>query len=100
MQEQLGREPNPKKCPPGPDDFPEVVNIAITIFNLLGNRIYPEVGYTGKDYTALPVFLDMYDVTDRDLVIDILIKLDSHAIDKSQKEIKRQHDKMKRKNSG
>lgn len=98
MQEQLGREPNMAKCPPGADDFPEIVQIAITIFNSLGNRVYPEVGFIGKEYSALPIYLDMYDVTDIDLVMDIIAKLEAHAIKKSQEAIKREHDKAKRQN--
>ena len=35
MQEQLGREPDPEKCPPGIEDFPEVVINAIQIYPYL-----------------------------------------------------------------
>lgn len=100
MERQLGREPNMDKCPPGEDDFPEIVGIAITIFQSLGNRIYPEVGYTGKDYTNLPILLNIYDVDNVDLVMEILSRLDAHSIKKSQDMLKKEHQKMKRKASG
>ena len=53
MCEQTGQEIDWEKCPPELDDFPESVITALTIFNSLGNRIYPDVGFIGKDYTNL-----------------------------------------------
>lgn len=98
MQEQLGKEPDPEKCPAGIEDFPEVVINAIEIFNSLGDRVYPEVGYTGKDYTNLEFLLKVYNIEDKELIYSILLRLDSHAIKKSQEQIKREYDKVKRKN--
>ena len=57
MEEQLGREPNPDNCPPGIEDFPDSVSESIQIFNYLGDRVYPEIGYMGKDYTNLPILI-------------------------------------------
>lgn len=100
MQEQLGREPDMDRCPPGHEDFPEIIQIAVNIFYSLGNRIYPDIGYIGKDYTNLPILLDLFDVDNVDLVLETLSRLDSHAISKSQAAIKREHDKLKRKSGG
>jgi len=100
MQEQLGREPDMDRCPPGPEDFPEIIQIAIAIFHSLGNRVYPDIGYMGKDYTNLPILLNIFDVDNVDLVMETLSRLDSHAISKSQAAIKREHDKLKRKSRG
>ena len=97
MREQLGKEPDPDECPPGVEDFPEVVVDSINIFNYLGDRVFPDIGYLGKDYTNLPVLLEMYKIDNVDLVLDILSRLDSHAIQKSQERLKRERDKMKRK---
>lgn len=99
MQEQLNKDPDPKKCPPGIEDFPEIVISAIEIFNSLGDRVYPEIGYVGKDYTNLDFLLKVYNIDDKDLLYSILLRLDSHAIKKSQEQIKREYDKIKRKNS-
>ena len=52
MCEQLGKEPNPDEIPPDFEDFPEIVSYAIQAFNLMGDRIYPDIGYIGKDYTV------------------------------------------------
>lgn len=100
MREQLGKEPNWDEIPPGPEDFPDIVIDALNIFNSLGDRVYPEVGYTGKDYTNLEFLIKIYKVENKDLLYDILLRLDSHAIKKSQEALKREYDKIKSKNRG
>jgi len=100
MCEQLGKEPNPEQIPPDWDDFPESVQQAINIFGLLGDRVYPDIGYIGKDYTNLPVLTEVYGVEDKELLIEVLHFLDSRAIQKSSETMKREYEKLKRKNSG
>lgn len=100
MCEQLGKEPDPERIPPDWNDFPESVQQAINIFGLLGDRVYPEIGYVGKDYTNLPVLIEVYGVEDQELLIEVLDFLDSRAIKKSSEEMKKQLDKLKRKSSG
>jgi hypothetical protein len=103
MQEQLGREPKIEQCPPGIEDFPEIVVSGINIFNYLGDRLLPDIGYIGKDYTNLPVLLKVYNIhniEEIELILDILSRLDSHAIEKSHERMKRERDKMKRKTGG
>lgn len=97
MQEQLGRDPDPERCPPGPEDFPEIIIDAINIFNSLGDRVFPDIGYIGKDYTNLPILIDIFKVDNVDLLMEALSRLDNHAIKKSQDHMKREFDKMKRK---
>ena len=100
MCEQLGKEPNPDKMPPDWVDFPEQVQQAINIFGLLGDRVFPEIGYVGKDYTNLPVLIEVYGVEDKELLIEVLDFLDSRAIKKSSEEMKKELDKLKRKSNG
>lgn len=100
MQEQLGKEPDPERCPPGIEDFPDIVIDAISIFNSLGDRVYPEIGYTGKDYTNLEFLLKVYKIEHKELLYEILLRLDAHVIKKSQDVIKREHDKLKSKTRG
>ena len=100
MCEQLGKEPDPERIPPDWNDFPESVQQAINIFGLLGDRVYPDIGYVGKDYTNLPVLIEGYGVEDQELLIEVLDFLDSRAIKKSSEEMKKQLDKLKRKSSG
>lgn len=98
--EQLGQEPNPDKMPPAWEDLPEIAQAAINTFNLLGDRVYPEIGYIGKDYTNLSRFIDIYEPSDEELYLEILNWLDSRAIKKSSEKLKKEYDKLKRKSSG
>ena len=49
MVEQTGEEIDWDRCPPEVDDFPDSVIAALYIFCSLCSRIYPEVGYIGRD---------------------------------------------------
>jgi len=100
MCEQLGKEPKPEEMPPDIADFPEDVQHSIVIFNLLGDRVYPDIGFVGKDYTNLPILLELYGVEDKELILEVLNFLDSRAIKQSSERIKKEHDKLKRKSSG
>jgi hypothetical protein len=97
MCEQLGKEPNPDEIPPDWEDFPEIVQVAINTFNMLGDRVFPEIGYIGKDYTNLSEFMEVYEIQDKEYFLDILNWLDSRAIKKSSEDLKREYDKLKRK---
>ncbi len=98
--EQLGKEPIEEELPPDFDDFPEIVIDAISTFNMLGDRVYPEIGYVGKDYTNLNVYMDLYQIEDKEFFLEILHWLDSRAIKKSSDQVKREYEKLKRKSSG
>ena len=101
MQEQMGQPIEEDKIPPDLDDFPDVVIDAIEIFNRLGDRAYPEIGYVGKDYTTLDLLIGIYKVqeTERDFLLEVLGWLDTRAIKKSAEQLKREYDKAKRKSS-
>lgn len=102
MMEQLEQEPKEHEIPPDWEDFPEIVVDAANIFNYLGDRVYPDIGYVGKDYSPLPIYLKAYNIDDRDVefLLEILNFLDSRAIKKSSEQLKKEYDKLKRKNSG
>lgn len=100
MMEQLGKDPVEDEIPPDYDDLPEIMLNAVVVFNALGDRVYPEIGYIGKDYTNLPIFLKIYDIEDKDYFLEILSWLDSRAIKKAADNLKREYDKLKRKSSG
>jgi len=102
MQEQMGLEIEEDKIPPSMDDFPDLVTDGLQIFNRLGDRVYPEIGYIGKDYTKLKLYMNVYSIEeeDRDFLLEIIEWLDARAIKKSQEQLKREYDKMKRKSSG
>ena len=100
MMDQLGKEPVEEEIPPDWEDFPEIVLDALNTFNMLGDRMYPDVGYVGKDYTNLNHFIELFDIQDKLFFMELLSWLDSRAIKKSQEHLKREYDKLKRKNSG
>ena len=55
MMEQTGEEIDWDRCPPDWEDFPDSVTTAIELFYELGDRVYSEVGFVGKDFTNLDI---------------------------------------------
>lgn len=100
MCEQLGNEPVESEIPPDWEDLPEIVQTAMNTFNMLGDRVYPDIGYVGKDYTNLPIYCKIYGIEDTEYFLEILNWLDARAIKKSSEQLKREYDKLKRKSSG
>jgi len=102
MQEQMGQPIEEDKIPPTMEDFPEIVEEALQIYNRLGDRVYPEIGYIGKDYTNLNLYMGIYKIEekDKDFLLEVIEWLDARAIKKSAEQLKREYDKMKRKSSG
>lgn len=98
--DQLGKEPVAEEIPPSFEDLPDIMVHAVTTFNSLGDRMYPEIGYTGKDYTNLPFFIDMYGIEDTEFFLEVLSWLDSRAVKESSEQLKKEYDKLKRKSSG
>ena len=102
MQEQMKQPIEEDKIPPSMEDFPELVADGLQIFNRLGDRVYPEIGYIGKDYTNLNLYMEVYGIheKDKDFLLEIIEWLDARAIKKSSEQLKREYDKIKRKSSG
>jgi len=97
MCEQLQQEPDPEKMPPGFDDLPDIAQYAINTFNMLGDRVYPEIGYVGKDYTNLNIYLEVYKIEDKEFFLEILSWLDARAIKKSSEHLKKELRKIQKK---
>ena len=100
MVEQTGEEIDWDRCPPEWDDFPSSVETAMTIFNSLGDYVYPEIGYTGKNFTNLELLYNFYNIkekTEKEWIFELLLHLESDTIAKSQKRLKSEYDKMKKK---
>jgi len=97
MREQMGREPIPEEIPPDINDFPYIVQNAISTFNMLGDRVQADIGYVGKDYANLAYFIEIYDVQDTEFFLELLTWMDSRAIKKSSDKMKKEYDKLKRK---
>lgn len=99
MCEQTGEEINWEKCPPDWEDFPDIVIDTINIFNCMGDRVYPDIGYIGKDFTNFEFLIKHFKIDEHQIeyVLDILLWLDSRTIEKSQKKIKSEYDRIKNK---
>lgn len=100
MCEQMGREPKEEEIPLDWEDFPLLAVQAMNTFNMLGDRIVPDIGFLGKDYTNLPYWMDVYGIEDTELFLDILNFLETRAIKQSHEMMKREREKLKRKSSG
>ena len=99
MCEQTGQEIDWEKCPPDINDFPESTLTTLTIFNELGDRMYPEIGYIGKDYTTLELLFKLHYIdshTEKEWSTDLLLFLDAQMIKQSQQSIKSAQEKSRR----
>ena len=99
MLDQMNEEPDWDKCPPDWEDFPELVVTCMNLYHSMGDRIFPDIGFIGKDYTNFKFLLENYGIEEhqKDFVFDTLLWLDSRAIEASQKRLKAEYDRMKRK---
>lgn len=97
MQEQMGLEIETSEVPPDLNDFPEDVISAVSVFGRLGDRVYPEIGYIGKDYTLLSELMLLYPINNKDFFLEVLEWLDARVIKQSADQLKREYDKIKRK---
>ena len=95
MMEQMGREPDPDKTPLDYEDLCVDAQLALYLYNKLGNRVYGDVGFTGKDYTILPILIKHHEILDVDLLIDYLNVIDTFNINTSQEALKKELDKVK-----
>ena len=99
MCEQTGEEIDWDKCPPDLEDFPESVYTTLNIYNSMGSRVQADIGYIGKDYTNLNILYDFYYITEKeekDWIFELLLFLDEREIKESQRQMKREIDKIKR----
>lgn len=95
--EQMGTEPSEDKCPPELSDFPIPVQQAIEIFNKLGDRVYPDIGYMGKDFVSLPMHMEIAGVDSKEIFMETLIRLDAAMIKRSADQMKKAREKAKKK---
>ena len=93
---QMGDEPNPDRIPPDVEDFPLDVQRALILFNKLGDRVLPDIGYLGKDYSQVPTLMEVYEVEDKKLFLEALLRLDARLIEKSQAEMKAARERLKK----
>jgi hypothetical protein len=100
MCEQLGIEPKEEDVPVDWYDLPDIAQQAINIYNRLGDRVVSDLGFIGKDYTNLQVVFDILEIEDKETTLEIIQDLEAKQIKKSSEQLKKMHDKMKRKSKG
>ena len=99
MCEQTGQEIDWEKCPADWEDFPDLVWETVDIYNSLGDRIFPDVGYVGKDFTNLQFIFKMRKTSnhEQEIIFDLVLWLDARNIKLSQEKLKAEHAKIKQK---
>jgi hypothetical protein len=100
MVEQTGEEIDWERCPPDIEDFPDSVLDSLNIFHSLGNKVYPEIGYVGKDYSNRDIFFELYDIKEeyqQDWTMELLLFLENETVNESQRQLKAEYDRMKKK---
>ena len=96
--ERLGKDPDPNKVPMDMGNFPYEVQLAFLIHDLLPDRWEGMSGsYLGKDWSAVGVLLDSYNIdTDRQIILFFIKAIDninSRLINKSLEEERKKRDK-------
>jgi len=95
--EQLGRDPEPDQIPPEINDFPPEVQYAIEVYNKLGDKVVADVGYLGKDWTAVQYFEKLYPLEDKEIFYETILLLDERQIKKSATEMRQARERLKNK---
>ena len=68
--EQLGQEPDPNRMPLEASAFPQEVQVAFFMFDLLSDRWDGMSGmYLGKDWSSADFLFNLYDFDDRKDII-------------------------------
>jgi hypothetical protein len=94
--EQMGQDPSEEKCPPDFEDFPLPVQQAIEVFNKLGDRVYPDIGYVGKNYDLLELYIKVLNIQCLDIFLETLVRLDASMIKRSADQLKKAREKISR----
>lgn len=98
--DQMGQEPSEDKCPPDFEDMPVPVQQAIEIFNKLGDRVFPDIGYVGKDFTSLDLHMEVACVYNKEIFLETLVRLDASMIKRSADQMKKARDSASAKHKG
>ena len=103
--EQLGQEPDPSKMPLEVSEFPEDVQVAFFMHDLLSDKWDGMSGhYLGKDWTQCQHLFELYDIEKRDRVNMLyFMKMYEAQLEKTkaeENERKRKADERKQQTAG
>ena len=93
-----GREDqiNWDKVPPDESDFPYDVQKALIAYNKLGDKIVPDLGYLGKDFSLFETLIEVEQVSNKELFLETLLRLDQFFIEKSKNDMENARKKAQR----
>lgn len=93
-----GREDeiNWDKVPPSVEEFPYDIQKAIVAYNKLGDKLVPDIGYVGKDFVLLETLIEIEGVSNKELFLEALLRLDQFFIEKSRKDMEAARKRAKR----
>jgi len=99
MCEQTGQKVDWEKCPADWEDFPPLVWETVDIYNCLGDRVFPDIGYIGKDFTNLPLIFELREIDNyqKEVIFDLILWLDARNVKISQEKISAEYAKIKQK---
>lgn len=95
--EQTDREIDLDQLPPDEADFPLDVQAGIMVFNKLKDDIVADVGYLGKDYTLIPYYMEIYEVTNKELFLETISRLEARVRKRTSEDMQRARKALKSK---
>lgn len=98
MCEQMGWEPREEEIPKDPGFLPFEVQNALIIFNILPDKIEGMSGsWLGKDFSALEVLMNIYEIDDRREVFEYILVIQKEYSDYYSKQQKMKESSSKAK---
>jgi hypothetical protein len=99
--ESLGHEPDTAAMPFDLEDFPDIVHVALTIYNNLRDTYIPGdmPHYIGKDLSPILALFSIHHVTDtseQKMVLDVINIFDAAAVKASRARIDAANKKIKK----
>lgn len=93
--EQTGKQPDPNKIPLEFEDLTYDGQLAYNIYSKLGNRVESNIGFVGKDYSNLPILIEIYNIIDKEYLLDLLLLIEIFYINENSKQIEKIMNKNK-----
>lgn len=87
--EQMGKPLDPEKMPMSFEDLPTDAQMTLNIYNRLGNRVESNIGFVGKDYSNLPLLIEIYAIEDKEWLLDLLLTIEVFFIEENAAELKK-----------
>lgn len=78
MCEEMGWEPKDEEMPIDAESLSYNSQVALRLFNILPDRVEGMAGtWLGKEFSCLETFMNIYEVEDRQEVLELIIQIQS-----------------------